>query len=110
MLSGLNQLVAHCYQRAAQCSELATRTDDLERRAYLLERERSWLLLARSYEISDSTTLFLDEVRRRIFPKPLRQKFPTCSSCYLEMEVEVSVLSTDVIFVCPNCHQMGVAA
>src|SRR5262245_46843461 len=110
MLSGLSQLVAHCYQRAAQCSELATQTDDSERRAYLLERERSWLLLARSYEVSDSTTLFLNEMRGRIFPKPLRQNLPTCSSCDLKLEVEVSVLSTDVIFVGPNCHQIGVAA
>src|SRR5262252_7019773 len=100
MLSGLNQLVVHCYQRAAQCSELATRTDDLERRAYFLERERSWLLLARSYEVSDTTTLFLNEMRRRILPRPLRQKVPTCLSCCLEMEVEISVLTTDVIFVC----------
>src|SRR3954466_9080496 len=110
MLSGLNQLVVYCYQRAGQFGERAARTDDFKRRAHFLECEQSWLLLARSYQISDTTSLFLNEMRRRILPKPLRQKVPACSSCHLEMISQIKLLGMEVIFVCPNCRQLGVGA
>jgi hypothetical protein len=53
MLKSLREQVALCYRRAGECKELAELATSPNDKAFYLERERGWLLLARSYELDD---------------------------------------------------------
>ncbi len=65
MLSKIKEEIADCYRRAAECREKVELTNDPEMKRDLLALERSWLFLARSYELSERLSDFTDEAARR---------------------------------------------
>ena len=69
MLSDVSQQVRDCHDRAAEAKEKAEATSDPALKADLLEMERRWLVLARSYAFTESLDDFTHEksVRQREF-------------------------------------------
>lgn len=71
MLKDLSEQVRLCHERALEARQQAERAIDPQRKAQLLERERSWLLLARSHQFSDRLEDFT-----RAFTPPLELPRP----------------------------------
>jgi hypothetical protein len=65
MLSNQSEQLRHCYERAENCARKAAGHRDPEIKQDYLDLERRWLLLARSYELSERLTDFSKEARRR---------------------------------------------
>ncbi len=65
MLSNLSQQVRTCHERAAAAKEQAEATSDPALKADLLEMERRWLVLARSYGLTETIDDFTQENSRR---------------------------------------------
>jgi len=65
MLSDLSKQVAHCYSRATECAEDAAECSDPYIRDFHIQREKAWLALAQSYELSERVGLALDERQRQ---------------------------------------------
>lgn len=65
MLSDLSQQIRHCHERAAEAKEKAEATSDPALKADLLEMERRWLVLARSYALTESLDDFTQQKSRR---------------------------------------------
>ena len=63
MLNNLSEQVGYCYRRAGECRELAEVATSPGDKAFYSERERNWLVLARSYDLQDSAGLFTRELR-----------------------------------------------
>jgi hypothetical protein len=59
MLQKLSQHIGDCYDRAADSKRRAERTTDFARKTELLDFERTWTHLARSYEICRKPRAFL---------------------------------------------------
>jgi hypothetical protein len=95
MLSGLSEVVAACYRRAAECRELADRSVKEKDRAFYLEREQAWLRLAQSYQFSERLDRAIDgfEDRRGII---MTRACPTCK--------KVTPVHYGTMFVCTNCQ------
>jgi hypothetical protein len=58
MLQDLSQDVRDCYRRAEDCAEKARGAATEELRADFLRLEKSWLMLAHSYEFTCRLTAF----------------------------------------------------
>src|SRR5690348_7743083 len=58
MLQKASEQVLACYERALDAKRKADETVDLATKADLLEMEKRWLALARSYEFTDRLTAF----------------------------------------------------
>jgi hypothetical protein len=56
MLDRVADEIAECHRRAAECREKADATSDPDIKRDFLALERSWLFLARSYELSKRPT------------------------------------------------------
>lgn len=87
MLQKISHQVADCYERASESRARATAAiNEIEKTEYL-NIERRWIMLARSYELSERITGFNDEVRQRlrvlIPPAPPHPAVPrlTCAEC-----------------------------
>jgi hypothetical protein len=95
MLSGLSEVVADCYRRAAECRELADGCTKEEDRAFYLEREQSWLQLAMSYQFSERVDRAIDELenRRGVI---MTRACPTCK--------KATPVHYRTMFVCTNCQ------
>lgn len=67
MLENLDREIRDCYRRAERCARRAQATGDERLRADYLRLEESWLKLARSHELRQRLTLFINEaeIRRR---------------------------------------------
>jgi hypothetical protein len=66
MLQKLRPHIAACLERAADCRRRALEAEDPARQQELLDFERTWLHLARSYEFVESLERFLlDGARSR---------------------------------------------
>ena len=80
MLQQLSQQIAECYERAADCKRRAEQTIDTARnkKTELLDFERTWTHLARSYEFVESLETFLLNARNHQTREP--QRDPTSSS------------------------------
>jgi hypothetical protein len=78
MLQKLSQQIAECYERAADCKRRAEKTIDTARNTELLDFERTWTHLARSYEFVESLETFLLNARNHPTREP--QHDPTSSS------------------------------
>ena len=59
MLQKLRPHIAECVERAADCRQRALETREPATRQELLDFERTWLHLARSYEFVESLERFL---------------------------------------------------
>lgn len=106
MLSGLSEEIANCYRRAAECAERAGTCANAEMRDFYLEREKAWLKLARSYQLTERVSRKferrLGQVRSRKFHDwPAIARIRNCPSC----KVETSV-SCDGLVLCPNCQRI----
>jgi hypothetical protein len=65
MLQKLSEQIAHCYHRASEChAKAADAVNEAASQEYY-ELERRWLMLARSYELSERITDFTGELERR---------------------------------------------
>jgi len=95
MLSGLSEVVANCYRRAAECRELADRSVKEKDRAFYLEREQGWLRLAQSYQFSERVGRAIDEIenQRRVI---MTRACPTCK--------KATPVHYGTMFVCTNCQ------
>jgi len=67
MLQSLSEQIRLCYERAAEAMRRAEETTDPETKADFLNTERRWLLLARSYQFSDSLKDFIRAIPDRLF-------------------------------------------
>jgi hypothetical protein len=97
MLSGLSEIVADCYRRAAECQELARLATNEKDREFYLAREHDWLVLARSHQTAETGHKILDELDRRrgVFKT---QSCPACKG--------VTPIHYDELFVCVSCRQV----
>jgi hypothetical protein len=85
--------VADCYRRAAEARELADIAINDSTRAHHLERERQWLVLARTQQFAETLDLALGEVDRR--------DTRICPACNVKTS-----LNYYGVFVCTGCHQV----
>ena len=99
VLNKLSEQVRCCYRRAGECRELAELTTTPIDQAFYLDREQSWLLLARSYELQDRTGLFVDELQRR--GRLRRGLTPICPDCEAP-----KVVCSSTVTVCTNCRRV----
>jgi hypothetical protein len=66
MLVKLSEQIAECFARAAEFRARAKQAADSTQRDFLLDMERRWLALARSYEFERRLADFTAEVQRHI--------------------------------------------
>jgi hypothetical protein len=98
MLSGLSDIVADCYRRAAECREQADRSAKEKDRAFYLERQESWLKLAQSYQLSERLSLKIDELDNRRGVVTETRACPTCK--------QLTPIHYRTMFVCTNCQMV----
>jgi hypothetical protein len=65
MLTSLNDQIRHCHERAIECALKARDAHNEDTRRHFLALERSWLRLARSYEVSKPLPGFTHDADRR---------------------------------------------
>jgi ribosomal protein S27AE len=94
MLSSFSEDAANCYRRAAECQELARLATNEKDRDFYLDRERGWLLLARSHQLTERANLMLDDLDRRRSVIVTR----VCPNCG-----KTTLVHYDSLFVCTNC-------
>ena len=86
MLHNVSDQIALCYQRASECRAKAENAFS-ETAGQYFDLERRWLMLARSYELSERLTSFPDKVGSRLRGSPTPEQphtdvaVPTCSQC-----------------------------
>jgi len=73
MLRKLSNEISECYRLAEQAREWAEEASDPRIRHDYLSVERSWLLLARSYDFSERLTRFTKNRTRN--SDPIKQNF-----------------------------------
>jgi hypothetical protein len=101
MLGKVQDQIAYCHQRAGECRAKAADGYDEVAKQDLLDLERRWLMLARSYELSDRFTDYTNEVERRlrIFrpPEPRHPAIPRvrCPECGKQMRLDYFEPSLD---------------
>jgi hypothetical protein len=65
MLNNLNDAIPECYQQAEHCALQADNLTDPKVKQQFLELKRRWLILAHSYELTESQTDFSNETKQR---------------------------------------------
>jgi hypothetical protein len=95
MLSGLSQEVAGCYQRAAECQQLARLATSGRDREFYREREKGWVLLARTHRLVEGIGLTIEEFDRQGGLSIIR----SCPACK-----KATPIHYDKLFVCTNCR------
>jgi hypothetical protein len=121
MLQRISHQVADCYERAGESrARAAAAANEIDKTEYL-NIERRWIMLARSYELSERVTGFNDEIKRRlrvlIPPEPPHPAVPraTCDECGGKMrltQIEPSLKEGHIAntFACKcgfTCRQAG---
>jgi hypothetical protein len=66
MFQKISTQVADCYERADESRARAAAAADENDKTEYLNIERRWIMLARSYELSERITGFAEEVKRRL--------------------------------------------
>jgi hypothetical protein len=95
MLQKLSEQIAYCYQRASECrSKAADAVNESASQEYY-ELERRWLMLARSYELSERITDFTDFLRRRSKIAESLLGWHAISTAPFDRDLELAVLDTD---------------
>ena len=119
MLQRLTRHIAECHERAADCAQRAEHTGDSARKTDLLNMERTWTHLARSYEFVESLERFLlDSRNHQTKSQDMSQlaltraeslKLPRCPDCRVTMrllgiEAHPTIDGTDLLtYVCSRC-------
>jgi CheY-like chemotaxis protein len=65
MLQSLSENIRRCYRKAEDCARIAEGAQSETLRADYLRSEQRWVNLARSYELQQRLTLFINENRRK---------------------------------------------
>jgi hypothetical protein len=117
MLHGLSEQIVHCHFRAAECRVLAARFASTSDREIYVERERTWLALARSYEVAERLGQTIKGLQRGAWGSPPAGIIwlPNCLACDIEMEllaeqptlVQPSTIFERAFFQCPNCGRVS---
>jgi hypothetical protein len=68
MLQNLSEQIRLCYERAAEAKQRAEETNCAKAKAEFLNTEKRWLLLARSYQHSESLKDFIHAIPDRRTP------------------------------------------
>jgi hypothetical protein len=93
VLQKLSEQIAYCYERAGESLASAANCSNERDRHDHLVLARRWLVLARSYELSERIEDFSDELRRRlrvlIPPRPPDPAIPLirCTECGRRMRL-----------------------
>jgi len=66
MLGKVSERVADCYHRASECRAKANATFNEALNKEYVNMEHGWLILARSYELNDRLTDYVNEAERRL--------------------------------------------
>jgi hypothetical protein len=69
MLQKLGDHISACLQRADDCKEAAAAETDERVRSHLLDMERQWRHVAKSYEFIESLERFLLDQQKHTLPK-----------------------------------------
>jgi hypothetical protein len=109
MLYELKKQIALCYLRAAECRDLAA-CHEVDREFYL-DREKAWLRLAQSYELSERISVVITGKQRqtlRDWPATISAlKVPACPACDIAMLVQFpDMMPERTLFLCPNCRRL----
>jgi hypothetical protein len=127
MLQKLGRHIAVCEERAADCRRRVVETSDPEGKAELLNFERSWTHLARSYELVESLERFLLNAHKSRTEKwnTMIQLDSTkakaldnvkCAACNVTMKLfgierHPTIDHTDLrTYVCPSCDKLQTEA
>ena len=86
---------AYCYQRASECRAKAADAVSEEASQEYYELERQWLMLARSYELSERITYFTGELQRRSRIAASLLGWHGISTAPFDRDLELAVLDTD---------------
>lgn len=97
MLSGLSEVVADCYRRAAEAQELARLATNERDRQFYLQRENDWLVLARSHQLTERMDRAIGELGIRTNVTAAR----ACPSCK-----QLTPIHYGTVFVCASCHMV----
>jgi hypothetical protein len=95
MLQKLSEQIAHCYQRASECRAKAANAVNEAASQEYYELERRWLMLARSYELSERITDFTCELQRRSKLAASLLGWHATSTAPFDRDLEIAVLDTD---------------
>ena len=93
MLRKVSDQVAWCYQRASECRAKANDAFNEAARQEYMDMEHRWIMLARSYELSERVTDYTNEVARRLHavrpPEPQHSAIPRvrCPECGQRMRL-----------------------
>jgi hypothetical protein len=69
MLQRLGDHISACLQRADECKEAATAETDERVKSQLVDMERQWRHVAKSYEFIESLERFLLDQQKHTLPK-----------------------------------------
>src|SRR5215467_3742711 len=94
MLHKLSEQIAYCYQRASECRTKAADAADEAASQEYCELERRWLMLARSYELSERITDFTSEIQRRSNTAASLLGWHAISTAPFDRDLELAVLDT----------------
>ena len=93
MLRKVPDQIAWCYQRARECcARAADGTNEADKQGFL-DLERRWLMLARSYELSERVTDYTNKIAHRLGAlRPPEQQHPAiprvrCPECGQRMRL-----------------------
>jgi hypothetical protein len=95
MLQRLSEQITHCYQRASECRAKAADAVNGAASQEYYELERRWLMLARSYELSERITDFTSEHRRRSKIAASLIGWQAILTAPFDRDLELAVLDTD---------------
>lgn len=93
MFQKISTQVADCYERAGESRAKAAAAVSESDKTEYLNIERRWIMLARSYELSERLTGFTEDVKHRlrvlIPPAPPHPALPrpTCDGCGRKMRL-----------------------
>jgi hypothetical protein len=95
MLQKVSEQIAHCYHRASECRAKAVNAVNEAASQEYYELERRWLMLARSYELSERITDFTGERRRRSNVAASLLGWHAISTAPFDRDLELAILDTD---------------
>jgi hypothetical protein len=95
MLQKLSAQIAYCYQRASECRAKAADAANEAACQEYYELERRWLMLARSYELSERITDFSGEIQRRSNTGAALLGWHAISTAPFDRDLELAVLNTE---------------